>query len=78
MNFYNYYNRRCRKCRKCNIDVCSCSKVCRLPRVHIGPIKAIESKELLSVNHIYVANFNENTVSVIDGATNTVVATIPV
>lgn len=32
----------------------------------------------ISVNRIYVANFNSNDVSVIDGATNTVITTIPV
>jgi len=31
-----------------------------------------------SVNRIYVANFNSNDVSVINGETNTVIATIPV
>ena len=30
-----------------------------------------------SVNRIYVANFNSNDVSVINGDTNTVIATIP-
>ena len=34
--------------------------------------------EPLLENRIYVANFNDNTVSVIDGATNVVIATIPV
>jgi YVTN family beta-propeller protein len=32
----------------------------------------------ISVNRIYVANLNSNNVSVIDGATNAVIATIPV
>jgi YVTN family beta-propeller protein len=32
----------------------------------------------ISFNRIYVANFNSNDVSVIDGATNAVIATIPV
>jgi YVTN family beta-propeller protein len=75
MNFCNYCS--CIR-RKCNINACSCSKVCRLPRVHIGPFRATGPAELLSVNRIYVANFNENTVSVIDGATNAVIDTIPV
>ena len=76
MNFYNNCS-NC-KCRKCNIHACSCKKVCRLPRIFIGPIRATGPRGPVSVNRIYVANFNDNTVSVINGATNAVIDTIPV
>ncbi|MBE0343801.1 YncE family protein, partial [Paenibacillus sp. 28ISP30-2] len=39
---------------------------------------AVSESVPLSINRIFVANFNSNDVSVIDGATNTVIATIPV
>lgn len=32
----------------------------------------------IAVNRIYVANYSDNNVSVIDGSTNTVIATVPV
>ena len=82
LNLNNYYSNR--RCSKCNIHACSCKKIYREQSVLIGPIKATglpgitEPVEPLLENRIYVANFNSNTVSVIDGATNTVIATIPV
>ena len=46
--------------------------------IFIGPIRATGPRGPVSVNRIYVANFNDNTVSVINGATNAVIDTIPV
>ena len=38
MDFNNHYSNR--RCSKCKISPCSCKKVCRVPRVFIGPIRA--------------------------------------
>lgn len=39
MNFNNHFSNR--KCSKCHISPCSCKNICRVPRVFMGPIRAI-------------------------------------
>jgi hypothetical protein len=43
MDFNNHFSTH--RCSKCNISPCSCKKVCRVPSVLIGPIRATGQAE---------------------------------